>query len=373
MELRELLIGAVAGGLLVWLVLRAAYAARLASAATERDVLRERVVDLEATVSAEAETAALVAPLALSLDRVAQQVHTLERDRGEQFAKVAVELARVQSSTGELRDQTASLVGSLASANVRGAWGEVTLRRVLEVSGLLARCDFDEQRSGVTIGGAAVRPDVVVYLPGDRQLAVDAKAPMTDFLAAQADGITATERSGLLRAHAKSLRGHVDALAGKGYWTAFEGSPELVVCFVPGEALVGCGAVRRPAAARACHGALGRPGLAGDPVGPASVGGLGLASRRPHRGGPGVASARPGPLHALGCGGTAYRSVGGKPAQVGGGLQPVRRVDGEPGVGHCAPDAGARVGQRCGDRADPGADRGGAAPVDSRRAARGLG
>lgn len=83
-------------------------------------MLRERVVDLEATVSAEAETAALVAPLALSLDRVAQQVHTLERDRGEQFAKVAVELARVQSSTGELRDQTASLVGSLASANVRG-------------------------------------------------------------------------------------------------------------------------------------------------------------------------------------------------------------------------------------------------------------
>ena len=238
MELRELLIGAVVGGLLVWLVLRAAYAARLASAATERDVLRERVVDLEATVSAEAETAALVAPLALSLDRVAQQVHTLERDRGEQFAKVAVELARVQSSTGELRDQTASLVGSLASANVRGAWGEVTLRRVLEVSGLLARCDFDEQRTGVTIGGVAVRPDVVVYLPGDRQLAVDAKAPMTDFLAAQADGITATERSGLLRAHAKSLRGHVDALAGKGYWTAFEGSPELVVCFVPGEALL---------------------------------------------------------------------------------------------------------------------------------------
>ena len=131
-----MVIGALVGGLLGWLALRSWYAARLASAVTERDVLRERVLDLEATVSAEAETAALVAPLALSLDRVAQQVHTLERDRGEQFARVAVELARVQSSTGELRDQTASLVGSLASANVRGAWGEVTLRRVLEVPGL---------------------------------------------------------------------------------------------------------------------------------------------------------------------------------------------------------------------------------------------
>jgi DNA recombination protein RmuC len=238
MELRELVIGALVGGLLGWLALRSWYAARLASAATERDVLRERVLDLEATVSAEAEAAALVAPLALSLDRVAQQVHTLERDRGEQFARVAVELARVQSSTGELRDQTASLVGSLASANVRGAWGEVTLRRVLEVSGLLARCDFDEQWTGVTMSGAAVRPDVVVHLPSERHLAVDAKAPMTDFLAAQADGLTAAERAKHLRAHARSLRGHVDALASKGYWTAFEGSPEIVVCFVPGEALL---------------------------------------------------------------------------------------------------------------------------------------
>ncbi len=238
MELRDLLVGAVVGGLLVWLALQARYAARLAAAAAERDVLRERVLDLEATVSAESETAALVAPLATSLERVAAQVHTLERDRGEQFARVAVELARVQSSTGELREQTASLVGSLASANVRGAWGEVTLRRVLEVSGLLARCDYDEQWAGRNEHGQAVRPDVVVHLPGDRQLAVDAKAPMTDFLAAQADGLTAAERAGLLRAHARSLRGHVDALSAKGYWTALQGSPELVVCFVPGEALL---------------------------------------------------------------------------------------------------------------------------------------
>jgi len=238
MELRDLAIGALAGGLLVWLALWARYAARLASATTERDVLRERVVDLEATVSAESETAALVAPLAVSLDRVAAQVHTLERDRGEQFARVAVELARVQSSTGELRDQTASLVGSLASANVRGSWGEVTLRRVLEVSGLLARCDFEEQVSVLSSTGAVLRPDVVVHLPGERIVAVDAKTPMTDFLAAQAEGVTAAERSALLKSHAKALRGHVDALAGKGYWTAFDGSPELVVCFVPGEALL---------------------------------------------------------------------------------------------------------------------------------------
>ncbi|MFZ1285521.1 MAG: DNA recombination protein RmuC [Candidatus Phosphoribacter sp.] len=242
MDLSELFLWALAGTVLgaafAVLAVRSRYAARLASASVERDVLRERVLDLESMLSADAEASALVAPLAASLDRVAAQVHTLERDRGEQFSRVALELARVQSSTDGLRDQTASLVGSLASANVRGSWGEVTLRRVLELSGLLARCDFQSQWTGRNEHGATVRPDVVVQLPGDKHLAIDAKVPMTDFLDAQADGLTAAERQAHLRAHARALRGHVDALAAKGYWTALSTSPELVVCFVPGEALL---------------------------------------------------------------------------------------------------------------------------------------
>lgn len=216
----------------------AAYGARTAAAEAERDVLRERVVDLEASLGETSETAALLAPLRASLETVARQVHELERDRGDQFARVATELSRVRTSTSELGERTATLVGSLQASSVRGAWGEVQLRRVLELSGLLARCDFDEQPTLPTPDGGRVRPDVVVHLPGGKDLAVDAKAPMTSFLAAQAEGVDEAERRPLLAAHAKALRGHVDTLADRGYWAALDVSPEMVVCFVPTEAML---------------------------------------------------------------------------------------------------------------------------------------
>ena len=239
--IRDTLIGLTCLGLgaaLAWVLLRARYAVPLATASAERDLLRERVIDLEATVSADSETAQMIAPLHASLERVAHQVHDLERDRLAQFSVVSSELTQVQASTHELRNQTASLVGSLNASSVRGSWGEVQLRRVLEHSGMLARCDFDEQVSGTNAQGNVVRPDVVVHLPGGKDLVVDAKAPMTAFLAAQVEGLTAAERSNHLRAHATALRSHVDALAAKSYWTALDVSPEMVVCFVPGDAFL---------------------------------------------------------------------------------------------------------------------------------------
>ena len=148
--LRDLLLGALGGALLCLLGLRTRYAAPLAALRAERDLLRERVADLTERAHEADETAELVAPLRESLRRVEAQVHTLERERGDQFARVALELTRVQSSTEGLREQTASLVGSLSSANIRGSWGEVTLRRVLAASGLLARCDFDTQAVSYT-------------------------------------------------------------------------------------------------------------------------------------------------------------------------------------------------------------------------------
>ena len=293
--------GAALGAIGCLLVVRSRYAAQLAAATTERDLLRARVAETDAALQQARELAfdeadraldavQLVAPLRESLRRVETQVQALERDRGEQFARVALELTRVQSSTDGLREQTASLVGSLSSANVRGSWGEVSLQRVLEASGMLARCDFDTQvtirastepggagweggprgapaataseslaamaRSGARAGAGARaapglagarRPDVVVRLPGDKHLAIDAKAPMSHFLAAQADGLTAAERTGELRRHAAALRGHVDALAGKGYWAGLPSSPELVVCFVPGEGLLAAALAADPA------------------------------------------------------------------------------------------------------------------------------
>jgi DNA recombination protein RmuC len=238
MEVLVALGGLLLGALVSWLAARSRYAVRLATAGAERDLLRERVVDLEAALSEDSETAQMIAPLRSSLDRVERQVHDLERERVAQFSEVAAEMARVARTTTELGAQTASLVGSLNVSSVRGTWGEVQLRRVLEHAGMLARCDFEEQVTATGADDRRVRPDVVVRLPGGKRLVVDAKAPMSAFLAAQAEDRSAAERAGRLKAHAKALREHVDILAGKAYWSAFETTPEMVVCFVPGEAIL---------------------------------------------------------------------------------------------------------------------------------------
>jgi DNA recombination protein RmuC len=241
------LVGLLVGGLLTWLVLRARYAVRLTSAGLERDLLRERVVDLEAAVADDAQTAAALAPLREALGRVEQQVGTLERDRTHQFAALETTITQVRESTMALGRQTQSLAGSLNSSTVRGAWGEVQLRRVLEHAGLLARCDFDEQVSRVSRHDQRVRPDVVVRLPGDKHLVVDAKAPMRAFLAAQADDLDGSERGRLLREHAVALKSHVTSLAAKDYWSAFDASPEMVVCFVPSDAMLSAALSADPA------------------------------------------------------------------------------------------------------------------------------
>ncbi|MFN2320138.1 MAG: DNA recombination protein RmuC, partial [Dermatophilaceae bacterium] len=160
------------------------------------------------------------------------------RDRTSQYADLSATIRQVHAATGELGRATQSLAGSLQSANVRGAWGEVQLRRVLEDAGMLARCDFDTQVSAVSRHGAGLRPDAVVRLPGDKVLVIDAKAPMQAFLRAQAEELEPQERSRLLGEHARALTAHVRALSDKEYWTAFETTPEMVVCFVPSEGML---------------------------------------------------------------------------------------------------------------------------------------
>ena len=236
------LLGALLAGALVW----ALYAGRSAAVRTERALLRERIVDLEASLSEDSETAALLSPLRDALGRVEQQVGVLERDRVQQFGSLRAVLARVEGETHELGRATASLAGSLRSSSVRGAWGEVQLRRVLEVSGLLDRCDLEEQVSATSRHGRTVRPDVIVRLPGGKVLVVDAKAPMTAFLDAQAEGLPDDEREELLRVHAGHLQRHVEALAAKDYWSAFATSPEVVVCFVPSDAMLAAALAARP-------------------------------------------------------------------------------------------------------------------------------
>lgn len=173
-----------------------------------------------------------------ALHRVETQVHTLERDRSEQFGQVGEHLASVAGHAAGLRDQTAALVGALSSSGIRGTWGEAQLRRVLEHAGMLARCDFDEQVHGISAHDVRVRPDVVVHLPGEKALVIDAKAPLTAFLRSHGEGLTEEQRVALRREHADAVRRHVDALAGKAYWTAFTSAPEFVVCFVPSDAVL---------------------------------------------------------------------------------------------------------------------------------------
>ncbi|NYF97568.1 DNA recombination protein RmuC [Janibacter cremeus] len=237
-----LLVGTLLGGLLAWLAARA----RVVGLGAERDGLRERMTDMEASLGADTETAAALAPMGEALRRVTRKVEQLERDRVDQFATVRDALGRVEQTTTRVGHEAASLASSLRVSSVRGAWGEVQLRRVLEVSGLMARCDFEEQAKGTTPSGLDVRPDVVVHLPGEKNLVVDAKAPMSQWLQAQAEDIDPDERSRLMEGHAAALRGHVATLASKAYWTAFDPSPEMVVCFVPSDATLAAALAQAP-------------------------------------------------------------------------------------------------------------------------------
>jgi DNA recombination protein RmuC len=234
-----LVVGLVLGGFIAFVWARGSFLSRATAAEAERDLLLGRVEDLELARAESADTATLLAPLRDTIGRVERQVGALERDRVEQFGELGERLTAVSRSTESLRSETATLAGALSASSVRGAWGEVQLRRVLELSGLLARCDFDEQVTRTSRHGATVRPDAVINLPGGRHVVVDSKAPMSHFLQAQAETVGAEERAELLGSHATALRRHVDTLAGKAYWTAFSRAPEVVVCFVPGEAILG--------------------------------------------------------------------------------------------------------------------------------------
>lgn len=223
----------------------------------ERDMLAARLRGLEEGKSQHDELARTLAPLTSSLARVERQVECLERNRARQLGELTTRLDSVHAAGEALRDQTAHLVGALRSPNIRGVWGEVQLRRVVEHAGLLSGVDFDAQVSGFNDRGEAVRPDAVVTLPGGKFVVVDAKAPMTAFLNAingfansahsPADASAGERHLEAGVAHARALRRHVDQLAGKRYWSAFQPGPDVVVCFVPGESFVAAACEADPA------------------------------------------------------------------------------------------------------------------------------
>jgi DNA recombination protein RmuC len=228
-----------------------ALSAQALDASTSRflQVAEGRLAAANATAAGELETRRaavehLVGPLKETLARVEAQLRESDADRTRSHAALAEQVSIARQSSEQLRVQTQALVTALRRPEARGRWGELQLRRVVELAGMSARCDFDEQVAVATPDGA-LRPDMVVRLAGGKNIVVDSKVSLAAYLeAAEADGDDV--RAARMDAHARHLREHVDRLAAKSYWTAVSPSPEFVILFIPGEAFLAPALERDP-------------------------------------------------------------------------------------------------------------------------------
>lgn len=178
------------------------------------------------------------------LDRYAEHLGALEQQRHREAAVLSQAVGDLRRSNQELRDEARGLAAALTDSSVRGSWGEMQLRRVLEHAGMVAHADFVEQR-GVAGADTAGRPDVVVHLPNDRRVVIDAKAPLDAFLRA-ADATDPAARAAYRAEHARAVAGHVTALARRRYDELVEGAVDFVVMFIPGDGFLSAAFEARP-------------------------------------------------------------------------------------------------------------------------------
>lgn len=175
----------------------------------------------------------LVKPLKESLTKVDDKLGLIEKARSAGFATLTEQIKSLATSEAALKKETANLVTALRRPTVRGRWGEIQLKRVVEIAGMVEYCDFTTQESAATDAGR-IRPDMIVRLPGDRIIVVDSKTPLEGYL----ESIEATDdqtRTEKLRHHARAVHTHIQNLGAKGYWDQFNETPEFVVMFLPGE------------------------------------------------------------------------------------------------------------------------------------------
>lgn len=266
MVVLTLVLGLALGAGCAWLVLRSRTAQLETELALERRSGAERLTmveeardafrslsseTLQQTTSSFLEVAktqihGYVAPLKESLEKMDGQMRGMEKVRQEAYGAVSQHLQTLQGTQERLRLETGNLVKALRTPHVRGRWGEVQLRNVVEAAGMLPHCDFEEQSSVRDSEGSLLRPDLVVRLPGGKQVVVDAKAPLAAYLdACECEDDDA--RIEHLVNHARQVRDHVGKLAQKAYWRQFAPSPDFVIMFVPDETFVRAAQEQDPA------------------------------------------------------------------------------------------------------------------------------
>jgi DNA recombination protein RmuC len=206
---------------------------------------RDQAVAEGALKEREVAIAQLIEPLRTALQRTEAQVQEIERERRDAFSTLRTQIESLAGGQVQLQKETRNLVTALRRPEVRGRWGEMTLRRLVELAGLSEHCDFTEQPQVLGEEGAALRPDLVVHMPEARDLVIDAKTPLEAFLSA-IDAGTEEERQQALKRHAQQVEARVRDLASKSYWAQFAHSPEFAVLFLPGDQFLSAALAERP-------------------------------------------------------------------------------------------------------------------------------
>jgi DNA recombination protein RmuC len=239
----------IAAGLAIGLLLGAVLGyfiadsrARARAAVEMQAFVQQQTAQNSAQAGQENKLLEAIAPVRFHLEQMQQVVTRLEKDRTEQFGTIQEQLKNAIDSDAALRKQTQALSQALSSNNIRGVWGETQLRKLVELAGLIKHADFDEQASFSTSAGAG-RADMVINLPGGKSLAIDSKVPFNSYQDAStisnlASGEELARRNRLIDEHVKAVKGHVDALSSKSYWTGLNASPDFVIAFVPSESLL---------------------------------------------------------------------------------------------------------------------------------------